>query len=388
MPCPRVQITCLHQNSSVAADLAASQSLLASVAEVEDKMASVWTYIRRFALIMIVIIIIVSILNFAFGTLLPSEAAFLGLQITTRQVIQLLLVGSAGVIVLLLIRRFAKGLRRIVGPYIASVFSYILVMLDAFAVVISILEIMNVPASSLLLGGSLGAIIIGLAVSTLFGNIFSGALVLFAKPVVVGDEVLVNNIPGRIEEISTLFMKIANESGTETILPNSALVSGAVTLTRVASKSGFVNRLPFEAGDRIYTSYVGGEGMIKQVDPLYMTVVLDDGREIKIPNNGIMTGAISIALVNAISSPKLKLSVKISWDVERAIKAMQAEAITAPELFKSPLQVLYSSLDDGRVGLEVTGEVDAKRVAEAKSRLLRAAYLAKDNRSSNDLSSD
>ena len=346
-------------------------------------MASVWTYIRRFALIVIVITIVVSILNFAFGTLLPSEAAFLGLQITTRQVIQLLLVGFAGIVVLLLIRRFAKGLRRIVGPYIASVFSYILVMLDAFVVIISILEIMNVPASSLLLGGSLGAIIIGLAVSTLFGNIFSGALVLFAKPVVVGDEVLVNNIPGRIEEISTLFMKIANESGTETILPNSALVSGAVTLTRVASKSGFVNRLPFEAGDRIYTSYVGGEGMIKQVDPLYMTVLLDDGREVKIPNNGIMTGAISIALVNAVSSPKLKLSVKISWDVERAIKAMQAEAATTPELFKSPLHVLYSSLDDERVGLEVTGEVDAKRVAEAKNRLLRAAYLAKDRPSSN-----
>jgi small-conductance mechanosensitive channel len=251
------------------------------------------------------------------------------------------------------------------------------VVIDFFVMILTILEIFNVPANSLLLGGSFGAIIVGLAISTLFGNVFSGALMVFAKPVAVGDEVLVNNIPGRIEEISTLFTRIGNESGTETIIPNSALISGSVTLTKVPSGSAVSSRLPFKVGDRVYTSYIGGEGVVKSAEATYTTVVLDDSREIKIPNNGVMTGTIQVALVSPKSESRLKFLMRINWDAERTIKAMQTEAAASADIFKSPLRIFYSSLDDERVELDVTCEVEASRKAEAKSRLIRTAYLSR-----------
>jgi small-conductance mechanosensitive channel len=150
-----------------------------------------------------------------------------------------------------------------------------------------------------------------------------------------------------------------------------------VTLTKVPSDSDALNRLPFKAGDRVYTSYVGGEGAVRRVESLYMTIILDDGREVKIPSNGIMTGTIHVALVNPSSESRLKLSIRISWDAERTIKAIGAEAALAPDIFRSPLQVFYSSLSEEKVELEVSGEVDGARKAEARSRLIRAAYLAK-----------
>jgi small-conductance mechanosensitive channel len=129
----------------------------------------------------------------------------------------------------------------------------------------------------------------------------------------------------------------------------------------------------------VYTSYVGGEGTVKGVSTLYTTVLLDGGKEVRIPNSGIMTGAIHVALVNSAPEPELKFSLKIDWDAQRAIKAMQVEAAGAPDIFKSPLQVLYSSLDGKMVELELSCEVEASHKAEARSRLVRTAYLTKDS---------
>jgi small-conductance mechanosensitive channel len=347
--------------------------------EMMNRMAPLSSHLRNFILILATIGLIAYVANLVFGALISGQTNLLGLQFTLRQTTQVCVTLLAGGLVMALIRRSSKHIRESTGPYAASVFSYVLVILTFFAVILAVLDIFDVPASSLVLGGSFGAIIVGLAVSTLFGNIFSGALMLITKPVVVGDEVLVNNTPGRIEAISTVFTRIQNESGTETIVPNTAIISGAVTLTKVPPISTTTSRLPFTVGDMVYTSYVGGEGTVKGVSTLYTTVLLDGGKEVRIPNSGIMTGAIHVALVNSAPEPELKFSLKIDWDAQRAIKAMQVEAAGAPDIFKSPLQVLYSSLDGKMVELELSCEVEASHKAEARSRLVRTAYLTKDS---------
>jgi small-conductance mechanosensitive channel len=345
--------------------------------EMMNGMASLSSNLRSFILVLITIALIAYVANLVFGTIISGQTNLLGLQFTLRQTTQVCVTLVAGGLVMALIRRSSKHIRESTGPYAASVFSYVLVVLNFFVILLAVLDIFDVPASSLVLGGGFGAIIIGLAVSTLFGNIFSGALMLIAKPVVVGDDVLINNIPGRIETISTVFTRIQNESGTETIVPNTAIVSGMVTLTKVPPISETTSGLPFTVGERVYTSYVGGEGTVKGIGSLYTTVLLDGGRQVRIPNSGIMTGSIHIALVNSNPEPELKLSLKIDWDAEKTIKAMEVEAAGAPDVFKSPLQVLYVSLDGTMVELELSCKVEASRKAEAKSRLVRVAYLAK-----------
>ncbi len=344
-----------------------------------NRTTSLSSHLRSFIFVLITIALIAYVANLIFGAMISGQTSLLGLQLTLRQVTQVCVTLIAGGLVMVLIRRSSKRIRESAGPYAASVFSYVLVILDFFVILLAALDIFDVPVSSLVLGGSFGAIIIGLAVSTLFGNIFSGALMLITKPVGVGDDVLINNIPGRIEAISTVFTRIQNESGTETIVPNTAIISGAVTLTKVPPVSEMAGRLPFTVGDRVYTSYVGGEGTVKGVSSLYTIVLLDGGKEVRIPNNGIMTGAIYIARVNSAPEPELKFSLKIDWDAERAIKAMQVEAAGAPDIFKSPLQVYYATLDDKTVELELSCKIEAPRQEEARSRLVRAAYLTKDS---------
>ena len=67
------------------------------------------------------------------------------------------------------------------------------------------------------------------------------------------------------------------------------------------------------------------------------------------------------------SHPKIK---------EAAIEAIKKAAKGDPELFKSLPTVLYSSLDGAVVELKVACGVEPGRSEEARSALLRAAYLA------------
>ncbi|HVP24334.1 MAG TPA: mechanosensitive ion channel domain-containing protein [Conexivisphaerales archaeon] len=339
-------------------------------------MASLSSQLRNFIVFLLAIGLTVYAINLTVESIISDES-FFGLQITVRQMIQCSSVIIAGLVVALLARRFAGNLKRRVGPYPASVFSYTAVVIDFLVTLLTILSILKVPADSLLLGGGFSAIVIGMAVSTVFGNVFSGALMLVARPVSVGDEVLVNGIPGRIEEITTLFTKVYNDSGTLTIIPNTAVVSGSVILTMAPSSSAATSRLPFKAGDRVYTTYVGGEGYVKLVEALYTTVVLDDSKEVKIPNNGILTGGIQVAMINPASSSILSFSLKVGSDAEKASKAMEAEAASAHDIFKSPLKILYTSLDDQVVELKVSCEVEVRLKDDARSRLIRAAYLSK-----------
>ena len=48
-------------------------------------------------------------------------------------------------------------------------------------------------------------------------------------------------------------------------------------------------------GDRIYTSYVGGEGSVLEITPYSTRVLLDSERDAMIPNTSIFTGMVQIA---------------------------------------------------------------------------------------------
>ena len=117
--------------------------------------------------------------------------------------------------------------------------------------------------------------------------------------------------------------------------------------------------------------------MSKISGPLHTTLLLDGGREVMVPNSGIMTGTIHIARIDPAFESKLQFSLKIDWDAEQAIKAMNEEVGDYPTIFKSPLDICSSSLEGQTVELSISCEVEAARRIEAKSHLIRAAYLAR-----------
>lgn len=319
------------------------------------------------------IVIVTWVLLFVFGEFVATR---MGLADPLTRSIQVGVIIGIGVVVFYFFRNFEKSFGGGVSPHFRAIFNFLIIIIVALFVFFAVLNTLQVPASTLLIGGGILSIVIGLAVSTLFGNIITGALMLTTFPFRIGDNVIVGNVPGRILEITTFYTKILNNSGSETVIPNSAVIQGSVTLTRLSTDgSELASRLHYSVGDRIYTSYIGGEGTVTEITPFDTKVHLDSGRDAVIPNNSIFSGAVQIAKIGGYVGA-LTLALKIVGNAEKAIEAMKEVAKSDPDSFKSPPIVLYSSLEGPVVELKVSCEVEPARSEEARSSLLRAAYLA------------
>ena len=283
---------------------------------------------------------------------------------------------GVGAIIYYFFRNFANSLGEGFSPHFRAIFNFLIIIIVALFVFLAVLNTLQVPPTTLLIGGGILSVVIGIGVSTLFGNIITGALMLTTFPFRVGDSVIVGNVPGRILEITTFYTKVLNDSGSQTILPNAAVIQGSVPVTRLSSEGSTpTGPLGYSVGDRISTNYIGGEGTVTELTPFHMKVLLDSGKDATIPNNSIFSGAIHIARVGG-QARAFTLALRVGGDAEKAIEAMKKVAKRDPSLFKSAPTILYSSLEGPVVELRVSCEVESARSGEARSSLLRAAYLA------------
>ena len=307
-----------------------------------------------------------------FDDVFPPAQGALG---DLHDALRIAIIAGAAILTVVLARELRKRISGQVGAHLASMITFFVAIVTAVAAFFGILSTLQVSSETLLLGGGVFSVVVGLVVSTLFGNVISGALMLTTFPFKVGDGVMVNNVPGRIEEITTLYTSIVTNSGGETVIPNSAITNGTVTISKL-SPTGVTqaNQLRFAVGDRIYTSYTASEGIITEITPFYTKVLLDSGREAAIPNSGIYSGMVHVAVIKGYTEGLLSFSLKVEWNAEKTISALTAAA-TDLTLFKSPLKVEYAGLEGRTAELSVTCIVDPTRKDEAKSALLKAAYL-------------
>jgi small-conductance mechanosensitive channel len=309
---------------------------------------------------------------FALDLLASSQASF---AVNFGEAAKVAILLGAGGLAVYLMRRFNKTLAGYTGHHMASLITFFMIILACIGTLFGILNTLHVPSDTLLLGGGVVSIVVGLLVSTLFGNVISGGLMLTTFPFKVGDGVLVNNIPGRIEEITTLYTRISNNSGSETIIPNSAIVQGSVSLSKLTSDGAeLASRLHYSVGDRVYTTYIGGEGVVAEITPFHTKVILDSNREAVIPNTAVFSGSVQIARVRKQQASSLSFSFKVEWDAEKTIEAVK-NVKAGQGVFRSPVNVSYASLEGRMVELKVDCEVDPDRRDEARGIILRAAYL-------------
>lgn len=251
--------------------------------------------VKRLALTVVLIIAITLTAVYLFDQFVPEDFGFTGLL---RQTIRALIVVFFGVIVIVLIRRSKHLLARHVGPHAASVFEFFMMLIVGLVLVFSFLHIFQVSATTLLISGGIVSIVVGLVISTFVGNILAGTLVLMTRPFKVGDTVLVNNVPGRVEEISALATRVRNDVGGRVVIPNSAIMNGGVIVTSFSShETDNVGRLPYVEGDRVFTTYMNQEGIVTELTSFYTRVILDSGRELTFLNTSVLTGAIAVARI-------------------------------------------------------------------------------------------
>lgn len=262
-------------------------------------LANLLNSIRRLAFLIVLLTVSAFVLVFSLDRLISAQ-----MQLNTlfSQTVRTLIVVSFGLIIVFLSRHAKVLLSRKVGTHLATVTQFFMILIVGIIMMFAVLDIFEVSPTTLLVGGGIASIIIGLVISTFVGNILAGTLVLMTQPYKVGDVVTVNNVPGEVEEITAMVTRIRNDIGGLMVIPNTAIIQGGVIVTAFpASETQVKNRLPYTLGDRVYTTYMNQEGTVKELTPFFSKILLDSGRELTFLNSSVLTGNIAVAKISHTS---------------------------------------------------------------------------------------
>ena len=120
-----------------------------------------------------------------------------------------------------------------IGTGHAAVVRYALVLIGAITTLLVTLALLGIPISSLLLGGALTSVFVGIAAQQSLSNVFAGMVLLLAHPFRVGDSIrmqagaLGGQISGTITEIGITYVHLATVTGVISI-PNSQVLNAVV----------------------------------------------------------------------------------------------------------------------------------------------------------------
>ncbi len=244
---------------------------------------------------------IILIIVLAAATLLFFEA-FIAAPINLSNQLDLLvnisIVFGFATVVLYIFTNLKKLLTPYLGVQVATVLQLLLMGLTLIITVLVILGFFSVSAATLLTSAGIISITIGLIISTFVGGILSGALIFTTHKLKIGDDVMVNNMPGKVEDMSALVVRIRTDVG-QTTIPNSAIASGGVIITKLqAPEPTQEKRLPYNVGDKVVTMFKNEEGVIKEVTAFLTLIQLDSGRQITFLNTAVLTGAVAVAKIS------------------------------------------------------------------------------------------
>jgi small-conductance mechanosensitive channel len=251
--------------------------------------------LKRFVFTVAALVVLTLISAYLFDQLIAEQIGLSGLFHQTGRALIVVIFGS---LIILSIRRSKDVLSKHVGVHPATVFQFFMILAVSIVMIFAFLHIFDVSPSSLLIGGGIVSIVFGLVVSTFVGNILAGTLVLMTHPFKVGDTVLVNNVPGRVEEITAMATKVKNDVGGRIVIPNTAIMQGGVIITSFSGhEADVVVRLPYDPGDRIYTTYLNQEGVVTELTSFYTKILLDSSKELTFLNTSVLTGNVAVARV-------------------------------------------------------------------------------------------
>jgi small-conductance mechanosensitive channel len=250
--------------------------------------------IRRFTTILVLLTGLALITIILFDLFV---AAPVNLPVFLRQTVRIVLILGFWLIILLFIRRAKPLMTTRIGAQATTILQFFMVAISVLVMSFAVLQTLGVSPESLLTGAGIASITIGLIISTFVGGILAGALVFTAHQFRVGDDVLVNNIPGKVVDMTVLVTRIRTDVGQMSI-PNSAIASGAVIVTAIHEyEATSQSRLPYAVGDRVVTTYMNEEGIVKELTPLNTKILLDSGKELTYLNSSVLSGTVAVAKI-------------------------------------------------------------------------------------------
>jgi small-conductance mechanosensitive channel len=258
---------------------------------------------KRFT-IFLAFLIVLGISTIYIFDLLVAEP--INLPLFLEQAFDIIIIVGFWLTIILLFNRAKPFLSKSIGSQAATILLYALYAVAAVVMIFGVLNTLGVSPVALLASSGIITITVGLIISTFVGSILAGALVFSTHKFRVGDIVLVNNIPGKVINMTALVTRIETDVGQITI-PNSAIASGGVIMTAVHKyEAKSQSRLPYALGDRVVSSNKNEEGTVTGLTPLQTTILLDSGKELTFLNNSILAGTVAAARVAQTKETKHK----------------------------------------------------------------------------------
>ena len=251
-----------------------------------------------FLLIFVVILALITVGIFELVIVGPTN-----LPTVIEQIGNLIILFTFSAIAFYFLRRVKDLLTPRAGLQAATIIHFFALAIAGMVVVLAVFEIFHVPFSTILTSAGIISVTIGLIVSTFVGGILSGALVFTTHKLKIGDSVMVNNMPGKVSDMTALVTRIRTDIGQITI-PNNAIASGSIIVTTVLPiEPALESRLPYVVGNRVLTSFQNEQGIVKELTPFHTTVLLDSGKELTFLNNAVLSGTIIIAKITQAKPP-------------------------------------------------------------------------------------
>jgi small-conductance mechanosensitive channel len=91
-------------------------------------------------------------------------------------------------------------------------------------------------AGGLLASSAVIGIVVGFASQRTLGNFVAGLLIAFTQPLRLGDDVVIEGIEGRVEEIGLIYTFVRIESGDRLVIPNEKLASDTIRNSTIRSR--------------------------------------------------------------------------------------------------------------------------------------------------------
>jgi small conductance mechanosensitive channel len=226
---------------------------------------------------------------YIFGILEP----YLGIKQVHVQVTGTIATLAISFILITGIRRLVQRMIPRIGIHLSASISFFMAIIISLLAIITLMYQWNIDPQSILVGGGVAAVIVGIGISNLVGNMLSAGLMLTTFPAKIGDNIYIVNdkIRGKVVEISFIYTKIITEEGTEYVVPNNAIVQGNVRITK--DVSSYDLQLPFVQGEDIEVtdSSKSYSGTVTKITSNF-TILSSSGsnNEIILSNNSIMSG--------------------------------------------------------------------------------------------------
>jgi small conductance mechanosensitive channel len=90
-------------------------------------------------------------------------------------------------------------------------------------------------AGGLLASSAVIGIVVGFASQRTLGNFVAGLLIAFTQPLRLGDDVVIENTEGRVEEIGLIYTFVRTENGDRLVIPNEKLASDTIRNSTIVS---------------------------------------------------------------------------------------------------------------------------------------------------------